>query len=146
MHPVLPLRVDEKLMFPLCALCAKERNQDRCQHTDQARGWIGTYCICELLEAEKHGYTFPRIYEIYHWDETAKYDPITKTGGLFTEYVNLFLKFKQESSDYPEWTSSDSDKDNYIAEYYDKEGVRLDPNNPGLRTVSKNSLNSFWGR
>ena len=150
LHPVLPLRVDSKLMFPLCARCAQERNQETCHHTDEERGWIGTYCVCELLEAEKHGYTFPKIYELYSWDKTSTYSPSSKTGGLFTEYVNLFLKFKQESSGYPQSVTSETDKAEYIAEYLDKEGIQLDPenirHNPGLHTVSKNSLNSFWGR
>ena len=29
------------------------------------------------------------------------YDPIAKQGSLFTEYINTFLKIKQEASGYP---------------------------------------------
>jgi hypothetical protein len=38
-----------------------------------------------------------RIYEVWHFDETEQYDPKTKTGGLITDYVNTFLKMKQET-------------------------------------------------
>jgi hypothetical protein len=44
------------------------------------------------------GYVVQRIYEVWHFDETEQYDPKTKTGGLFTDYVNTFLKMKQEAS------------------------------------------------
>jgi hypothetical protein len=43
------------------------------------------------------GYVVQRIYEVWHFDETEQYDPETKTGGLFTDYVNTFLKMKQEA-------------------------------------------------
>ena len=29
------------------------------------------------------------------------FDKVANTGGLFAQYVNLLLKFKQESSGYP---------------------------------------------
>ncbi len=32
-----------------------------------------------------------------HWDELEKYNEDTKSGGLFTEYVNTFHKIKQEN-------------------------------------------------
>ena len=150
LHPVLGLRVDQKLLFPLCKSCAETKQQTECQHTDDQRMWTGTYCIPELLAAQARGYKFPRIYEVYHWNQTSKYDPQTKSGGLFSEYVNLFLKFKQESSDWPSWCQDDDQKARYIADYYDREGVTLErdriSHNPGLRTISKTALNSFWGR
>ena len=40
-------------------------------------------------------------------------------------------------------------KQHYIDEYYEHEGIRLDPNkieyNPGLRALAKFALNSLWG-
>ncbi len=45
---------------------------------------------------------------------------------------------------------TDEDKDRYIIEYEEKEGIRLDPTqvayNAGLRSFSKLCLNSFWGK
>jgi hypothetical protein len=53
-------------------------------------------------------YVVQRIYEVWQFDETAQYDPKTKTGGLFTDYVNTFLKMKQEASGWPEWCQSEN--------------------------------------
>jgi hypothetical protein len=44
-----------------------------------------------VFELEK-GYVVQRIYEVWHFDETEQYDPKTKTGGLFADYVNTFFK------------------------------------------------------
>jgi hypothetical protein len=51
---------------------------------------------------------------------------LEKTGGLFTEYVNTFLKIKQESAGYPEWVTKEQDKLNYISDYNKHERIVLD--------------------
>ena len=85
-----------------------------------------------------------------HFDETEQYDPKTKTGGLCIDYVNTFLKMKQEVSGWPEWCQSENDKLRYIRDYQEKDGILLDYNNikknPGLRALAKLMLNSFWGK
>ena len=72
------------------------------------------------------------------------------TGGLFTEYVNTFLKIKQQASGWPDWCKTENDKHSYIDLYEKKEGIRLDYNkvkkNTGLRALAKLMLNSFWGK
>jgi hypothetical protein len=82
--------------------------------------------------------------------KTEQYDPKTKTGGLFTDYVNTFLKMKQEASGWTEWCQSENDNWRYIRDYHEKEGIPLDYNNikknPGLRTLAKLMLNSVWGK
>jgi hypothetical protein len=87
---------------------------------------------------------------VWHFDETEQYDPKTKTGGLFTDYVNTFLKMKQEASGWPEWCQNENDRWSYIRDYHEKEGILLDYNNikknPGLRALAKVMLNSFWGK
>ena len=59
------------------------------------------------------------------------------------------LKIKQEASGYPKHCVTDEQKQRYIDEYYEHEGIRLDPNkieyNPGLRALAKFALNSLWG-
>ena len=56
---------------------------------------------------------------------------------------------KQEASGYPKECVTDEQKQRYIDEYYEHEGIRLDPNkieyNPGLRSLAKLMLNSLWG-
>ena len=102
--------MENKLIFPLCKLCAEQRNQHKCKHSDTQRELSGTWCTPELVEAEKRGYKIVKIFEIYHWNDTTKYDPKTGEGGLFAEYINTFLKIKQESSGWPSWCTDDAKK------------------------------------
>ncbi|XP_041367055.1 uncharacterized protein LOC121381770 [Gigantopelta aegis] len=149
-HPVLPCRSNGKLKFPLCRTCSDQELQTPCHHSDEERNIIGTWCIPEILKATEKGYQIIRVYEVYHWPETTQYNPTTRDGGLFAEYINTFLKLKQEASGWPEWCITEEDKDTYISQYRDKEGVQLDRNkitkNPGLRSLAKLCLNSFWGK
>ena len=66
---------------------------------------------------------------MWHFDETEQYHPETKTGGLFTDYVNTFPKMKQEASGWPEWCRSENDRRSYIRDYHEKEGILMDYNN-----------------
>ena len=150
-HPVLPYRSQGKLKFPLCRTCADAENKQPCTCSDAERAITGTYCTPEVMKAIEKGYKVLHIYEVYHWDESMTYDKCQKTGGLFSEYVNMFLKFKQESSGWPEHCVNDEAKQmEYLADYFEQEGVKLDPSkivkNPGLRAVSKLALNSLWGK
>lgn len=147
--PVLPVKTDQKLLFCLCQKCAKTKEKN-CNCSDQDRALEGTWVILEILEALKHGYKIIQIHEVWHFPTTSKYDPKTRTGGLFTEYINTFTKIKQESSGYPNWVKTEDDKNKYIQEYFEKQGILLEKSkiiyNEGLRTVAKLILNSLWGR
>ena len=149
-HPVLPYRHDSKLLFPLCAACVEQemvkRPLDRCAecvHTDEQRALTGTWCTPELSKAVDLGYDILYIYEVWHFDETCE--------GLFKDYVNTWLKIKQEASGWPSWVGEDETKrQQYLREYFEHEGIQLEYNkiqkNPGLRTLAKMMLNSMWGK
>ena len=128
-------------MFPLCKTCADNLNRNPCTHTAQERAILGTWCHVELMKAIQKGYEVLEIHEVWHWEETS--------NQLFSPYVNLFLKTKQEASGYPKHCVTDEQKQRYIDEYYEHEGIRLDPNkikyNSGLRFLAKLMLNSLWG-
>ena len=142
LHPVLPYRTPENLMFPLCKTCADTKNQNPCTHTDQERAICGTWCHVEVMKAIEKGYVVLNLHEVWHWEETS--------DELFKEYVNTFLKIKQEASGYPPDCVTDEQKQRYIDRYYEREGIRLDPDkikyNPGLRYLAKLMLNSLWGK
>ncbi len=144
-HPVLPCRIGGKLMFLLCHKCAFGESTVPCTCTAEQRCLVGTWCIPEITKAMECGYELINIYEIYHWKETACYDPTTRTGGLFSEFVDTFLKLKQESSGWPAWCDTEDKKQKYILDYYENEGVRLDYDavvkNPGKRMLAKLMLN-----
>ena len=122
--PVLPVKTD-KLVFSLCNKCPLEKTEI-CQHTDKERSIIGTWCTPEINRAINEGYKILKIYEVWHFPNYSQYDILTKTGGIFTEYINLFLKGKQESSGFPSNVVTLEDKLKYQQEYYNKEGVFLD--------------------
>ena len=59
------------------------------------------------------------------------------------------FKDQTKANGYPKHCVTDEQKQHYIDEYYEHEGIRLDPNkieyNPGLRALAKFALNSLWG-
>ena len=72
----------------------------------------------------------------------------TSEEGLFADYVNTWLKLKQESAGWPRWCNTPEQKQQYIQQYKDKEGIDLEnvTKNPGRKQVAKLMLNSFWGK
>ena len=148
-HPVLPYRYDSKLLFPLCARCVEEEMDkpllDRsyhCPHTDEERALTSTWCCQELEKAVELGYEVQYIYEVWHFKETCQ--------GLFEDYVNTWLKIKQEASGWPKGVNTEEERQTYIRNYYEQEGIQLEydkiEKNPGLRTLAKMMLNSMWGK
>ena len=99
----------------------------------------------ELQKAVELGYVIEKNYEVYHWDETTQYNPKTEKGGLFSEYVNRFLRLKQMASGWPEKCESENAKQCYIDNYKQREGIQLDKHsiekNPELRSLAKLCLN-----
>jgi hypothetical protein len=130
-------------------LCAKLKC-DKCNHSDEERALKGTWCTIELNEAVLNGYQVLKIYEVWHFNKTTKYDKTTNTGGLFASYVNEFLKIKEEASGMPAHVMTETEIDNYIKSFYDAEGITLDvekiKKNKGLHAVVKALLNALWGR
>ncbi|XP_039511243.1 uncharacterized protein LOC120466725 [Pimephales promelas] len=142
-HPVLPYRCGGKLMFPLCRTCAENQIQDpQCSHTDVDRSITATWVSVELQRAIQHGYHVIKIHEVWHFSQS--------TDTLFTDYVKTFLKSKQVASGFPSHVVTDADKQSYVDDYLDKQGVQLDianiAHNPAKRSISKLILNTLWGR
>ena len=149
-HPVLPLRQNDKLTFPLCSTCVEEEMSKpmlerhyECPHTPEQRQITRTWCTPELEEAVSQGYEIVHIHEVWHFSETRE--------GLFADYVNTWLKIKEEASGWPEHVGNDPIKQQeHVRNYEEKEHIQLDPprieKNPGLRTLAKMMLNSMWGK
>ncbi|XP_046592940.1 uncharacterized protein LOC124293939 [Neodiprion lecontei] len=95
------------------------------------------------------GYKIRSISEIWSYTVTS-FDPTTRQGGHFAGYIDTFLKIKQEASGWPAECEDESARMRYLDEYERVEGIRLDreciAKNPGMRSVSKLCLNSFWGK
>ena len=163
-HPVLPTKINNKLMFVLCRKCAEDGNQQPCHHDDDDRSLYGTWVSLELNEAIKKGYRVISIDSVWHFPRKTQYSKEAgikslenygvienkEERGLFRHYVDTFLKLKQEASGWPDWCKTESDKDRYVREYLENEGIKLDrgniEKNKGLRALAKLKLNGFWGR
>ena len=147
-HPVLPMRSGGKLTFPLCSKCVQEeqtkpmlQRTHYCTHTDAERMLRGTWCTPEIEKAIEKGYQIIKIHEVWNFPESQR-----KTG-LFAEYVDKWLRLKQESAGWPSWCETLEQKREYILEYEQKEGIRLDvaniAKNPGRKATAKLMLNRY---
>lgn len=141
-HPVLPAKIhtgkSEKLLFPLCYTCAKNKMQ-KCTHIDNERAIIGTWTTDETNKAIEKGYKIEKIYEVWHFEE--------KSNQLFRGYVKDFMKIKLETSP---WKNDFKTLDEYIKEVKERLDITLEKEkiieNPGKRAVAKICLNSLWGK
>ena len=95
-HSVLPQRIKvdsyEKLVFTLCKACTETRNQNKCEHSDNERSFIGTWTTDEVSTAIEKGYKVLRTYKVWHFDKT--------TDGLFKGYIRrLMYDFKTKGEE-----------------------------------------------
>ena len=148
-HPVLPYRHADNHLSSLCRLRARRNGQPPlkrsylCTHSIHKRALTSTWCTPELQKAVNLGYEIQYIDEVWHFPETCE--------GMFKDYVNTWLKIKQETSGWPEWVGDDETKrQQYIREYHEHEGIQLEydkiEHNKGLRALAKMVLNYMWGK
>lgn len=146
--PVLPVRLNNKLVFPLCYECARIQNNKNCKHDENIRSIVGTYTTMEVKVAVEKNYKILEIYEIYNF---LQFLPASETNeGIFTKFINDFIKVKIQASGWPKENMNEIEKKEYIDEYSKNEGIDLNineiQNNPGLRSIGKLIVNSFWGK
>jgi len=102
--------------------------------------------VDEVLKAIGMGHGLMNVFEFWDYEITCP-DRGTNSGSLFAEYINMFLKLKQESSGYPAWVQSEADKDNYIEDYRRAELLLCTrhqfPKMQG-KGLAKLKLNSMW--
>ena len=146
-HPVLACRIRQKLIFPLCYTCAQEGEQTFCSHSDEERSLVGTWVTVELEKALAMGYIILERYEAWHFSNTTQYNPITKEGGLWASFIDTFLKLKQEASGYPSDCVTNAQKDAYVQDYFNHEGIALEASNiaynKSIREIAKLMLNRY---
>lgn len=145
-HPVLPYRTHEKLTLPLCRRCVEE-NVDRplldkvCEfhHMEEERVLVGSWCTPALQKAVDKGYLIVYIHEVWLFPRTRV--------GFFKDYVNTWLKIKEEASGWPVGCNTETKKQEHHRRYEQWEGIQLEygkmEKNPGLRPLAKMTLNSM---
>ena len=150
-HPVLPVRKGGKLTFPLCNACVDVQQKlpllervSVCDHDDAQRTLHGTWCTPEIDMAIQKGYRLLKIHEVWH------FPPCQQRTGLFADYVNTWLKIKQESAGWPAWCNTEEQRESYLTQYREREHIEHDrdlvTSNPGRKATAKLMLNSFWGK
>ena len=92
--------------------------------TVEQRALSGTWVLDEIRLAIHLGYEVIDIFVVYEYQVT-QYDPSTREGGLFVEYINMFLKLKAEASGYSRCVRSPEDEERYIENFFARESVRL---------------------
>lgn len=59
--PVLPTKINKKLVLSFCRTCTEKSSQNPCSYSDDARSFIGTWCTPELIKARKGVQNFENI-------------------------------------------------------------------------------------
>ncbi|KAL7075931.1 hypothetical protein ACQ4LE_004628 [Meloidogyne hapla] len=146
--PVIPVKFDERLLFPLCRKCAlaypdgANIKDYHCPHNDEERGWVSTCTSIELEEALNVGYVITRFYRALQYE---KWD-----DNLFKNYVAEFMAMKIHASGFPEGIEGEEKEDKFINECKEKFGIELQREkmvpDKAMRYISKLMLNSLWGR
>lgn len=63
--PVLPVRLNGKLLFPLCSKCAATMQQSECEHDDIERSILGTWVTEEVKLAISKGYKILEVSYVF---------------------------------------------------------------------------------
>ena len=148
--PLLPSKINGKLIFTLCRKCAELQQTEVCGHSAKQRALTETWVSIELQKGVSLGYEILQIHEVWNYSATTQYDHATGEGGLFARYINDHITLKMEASGYPSNVVTEREKEEFIRNIKEVEGVTLDPSkikkNPGARAVAKLCLNNLWGK
>lgn len=110
----------------------KQFDNYSCPHNDKERAFTATLTHLELKEALMYDYRVTNVYRIWHYDQWSE--------TIFRKYVQLLMKLKVESSDFPLGVATEQDKQKFAKEYMDKMGINIEIENvkfnPGLRFIS----------
>uniref|UniRef100_A0AC34R9B1 DNA-directed DNA polymerase n=1 Tax=Panagrolaimus sp. JU765 TaxID=591449 RepID=A0AC34R9B1_9BILA len=149
LHPPVPYKTKTHLLFGLCKACCDNAQKIKnvkdcykCEHTIEQRRFTATITSIELKMALAANFKCTHVFAAVHYDKWS--------NAIFHDYVKSFLKSKQEASGWPSHCTADAEKEAFLQKIKDVDGIELDPNNigynPGLRYLSKLSLNSLFGR
>ena len=141
--PVIPVRINKTLMFPLCHKCALmhckkggKAGSYTCTHSDEERGFVTTLASIELEAALKEKYIVTKVFHALHWDEWS--------DQIFFPYVKQFMEKKLCASGWPKGV----DKDEFIRVNKEKFGFDIDGNlvsyNGDIRSFCKLLNNNLW--
>lgn len=140
--PVLPVRVDERLVFTNCYACAvaADHSQTECTHTPQERYITGVYTSAELNKFLELGGHIVQIHEIWQFESSTT---------LYAEYIQHIARCKLANSGWPANCITDDDKEYYLDRLRAENGIDIQENevteNKAMRALSKRLLVSLFG-
>ena len=104
---------------------------------EEKRTMTGTWCTPESEKAVERGYKITKIHKVWHFVEDQR------KHGLFSPYVNTWLKYKTEASGWPDHCDTQEKKDQFVKDFEAKEGIKLEniEKNPGRKQLAKLMLN-----
>lgn len=79
----------------------------------------GTWCTPEVQKAVELGYRIIKIHEVWHFPEDQRKE------GLFTRYVNIWLKRKIEASGWPDHCDIQEKKDQFVKDFEAREETQV---------------------
>ena len=143
--PLLPYRTqDGRLTFPLCSSCAESRQQRRpCEHRNWIeRSWVAAFTHMELNRALQLGYRVCDIFEVWNYKRWGGRSSTASDPPLFGDYIDLFLKLKEEASGWPASAETPEQRKAHLDAYMQREGIMLNSDaldrgkNPALRQIA----------
>ncbi|KAL3118906.1 hypothetical protein niasHT_004837 [Heterodera trifolii] len=147
--PVLPVKVDDRLCFPLCMKCTKEhpkggmKKDYKCYHSDEQRGWVSTCTSIELNAALNEGYLVTKVFRVLEYEQSD--------DKLFRPYIAEFMAQKIQASGFDSSIRGNAEKEQqFVRECAEQFDITIDPTkmaaNKGKRSIAKLCLNNLWGR
>uniref|UniRef100_A0A183C8E3 DNA-directed DNA polymerase n=1 Tax=Globodera pallida TaxID=36090 RepID=A0A183C8E3_GLOPA len=147
--PVLPVKVDDRLIFGVCHSCACEYPNGgvlrdySCEHDDEERGWVSSCTSIELNAALKEGYHVTKLYRVLEYKKSD--------DTLFQPYIAEFMAQKLHASGFSdEIKGCEKAEQQFVNECAERFGIHIDQQkmvpNKGKRSLAKLALNNLWGR
>lgn len=135
--PVLPTRINERLVFTNCFTCASiaDHSKDICDHRPQERYLTGVYTSAELNKFLELGGRIIHVHEIW------QFEPSTE---LYADYIKRIARCKLTSSGWPANCVTDEDKQHYLDRLQNENGIVISKDevttNKAMRALSKRLL------
>uniref|UniRef100_A0A915HP07 Uncharacterized protein n=1 Tax=Romanomermis culicivorax TaxID=13658 RepID=A0A915HP07_ROMCU len=80
----------------------------------------------ELYKSLDKGYKVLKVFEAWHYNAVNRYEWISNLyGGLFTSYVNTFIKMKMVEG-WPTHCNNDASRQAYLSDIEEPEGIMQD--------------------
>lgn len=119
--PTLTLRLkDGRAVYSSCRSCSEEvKIAKPCDHFEGERFFEVAWVTSLLNQAIEDGYRVLENFEVHHFPRRSAYNPATKSGGIFAEFILALIRKKILISGFPSHIAKAEEKTAYCKEYED---------------------------